>query len=160
MKLIIKYGKRFEINRIKSTIKKLEWYKAHNYKPILPKAMATEEEIISSINKEFNEKEFENAKDNLLKDYAGIKKAFAQKLKDFFKIKIPSEIEIMLTKYGMGGSYNLPNIIILNIQSKKQLIDIFKHEILHLFLEEDVNKRGLSQEEKERLIEETERKFD
>lgn len=154
MELTIKYGKRFENNRIKSTLEKLDWFKSHGYKPIIPKNISTEKQIVNFIDKNFNEKDYEENKKKLLKEYKKIKKRFNEKLKSLFS-NIPKEVEVILTKYGSGGSYLFPNKVIINIQGNqinKPLIDVLKHEILHLLSEEKIIRKKLSHEEKEKFI--------
>ena len=62
--------------------------------------------------------------------------------------------EIKLTKYGVGGSYNLPNTIIVNFQGKfgigvsKTII----HEIVHLSIQELIEKYKVGHWEKERVV--------
>lgn len=158
MELTIKYGKRFEVNRILFTLERLDWYKLHNYKPILPENIKTKEQVIGFVNNNFNEEEYKSKEGELSKNYKKINKKFTEKLMNSFP-NLPKEIEVILTKYGMGGSYSLPNKVIINIKSKKSVIDILKHEILHLLCEEEVIEKGMSQEEKEELIRNLEKKF-
>ena len=60
--LVIKYGKNFEMQRIRFTIKRLRWYKINGYAPRLPKVLSfsSEKEIKKVIDKEFLEQEYWN----------------------------------------------------------------------------------------------------
>lgn len=136
----------------------MEWYKSHNYKPVLPANIRTEGQIVEFINNNFKENSYKNEEEKLDQEYKKIEKKFVEKLKILFH-SIPSEIEVLLTKYGIGGSYIPPNKVIINIRAKKPRLEILKHEILHLFLEDEVKTKGLSQEEKEKLIESFENKI-
>jgi hypothetical protein len=158
MELIIKYGKKFEISRIKSTLGKLDWYKVHGYKPILPKDVETEEQIIRFIEESFDEEEYEKKKKRLFQEFKKIKKSFVESLRGFFS-NVPKDIEVLLTKYGVGGSYSVPNRVIINIQAYKPTIEILKHEILHLLSEEEIIRRKLSHEEKEEFIKNLEKEI-
>lgn len=59
------------------------------------------------------------------------------------------------------GSYDLPNIIILNTRrdSIDEVVDTFIHELIHLQVEEEVVSKKLSHEEKEQLVEKLFHKF-
>ena len=157
MELSVKYGKKFETDRIAYTLNKLEWYKSHNYKPILPQI--GKEGVNGAVDAEFNPAVYKKAEEELLKEYSKIKRTFSERIKKHFMTKSLPGIEVILTKYGVWGSYYPPNRVIINIQAKKPLIQLLKHEILHLFLEGEVIRKRLSQEEKEKLVSETERKF-
>ena len=155
VKLIIKYGKKFEMQRIMFTLSKLKWYNAEGYKLKLPKipSSSSEEEIEEAIEKEFSEEDFQKAKDRLEKDWKQIKTNFIKKIKEITGKFPPKIINVFLTKYGTGGSYYTPNKIVINAPYKN-LIEVLKHEILHLLLEEEVRKRKFSQKDKEKFIDE------
>lgn len=155
VKLVIRYGKKFEMQRIMFTLSKLKWYNAEGYKPKLPKISdsPSEEEIKKAIEKEFSEEDFQKAKKKLEIDWKQIKINFIKKTKEITGKSPPRIINVFLTKYGTGGSYYAPNKIIIN-SSYKNLIEVLKHEILHLLLEEEVKKRKFSQKDKEKFIDE------
>ena len=46
VKLNIKYGKRFEANRVKNTLSKKSWYDKHKYHVFLPKTDNELEELL------------------------------------------------------------------------------------------------------------------
>lgn len=149
-KLNIYYSQDFEIERIRKTILKMDWYKKHNYYPIVPLG-ARLDNLNEIVKKEFIEKEYLLTKERLLKEFD---KKLIKELEKQIKRKLPKKIVIYLTKYGMAGSYNLPNKVIINFKKTKNLINCLKHELIHLLIEEEVQKKGLSQEEKEKLVEE------
>ncbi len=64
---------------------------------------------------------------------------------------IPAAFFVYLTNYGVGGSYNLPNIIILNINNKKGFKTII-HEIIHLLIETWIQEYKVQHWEKERIV--------
>ena len=156
MKLNIKFGIQFEKNRIKNTFSKLSWYKAHGYNLEIPLGIneeSSDEEIIVAVKLNFKEKDYENHANKLMNDFSLIEKKFHNALKKTFRDqKISDTLEIYLTKYGTGGSYNLPNIVIKNISHSKSGVKTIFHEIIHLMIEPLVKKFGVNQWEKERIV--------
>lgn len=144
MKINIKFGVEHEKKRVEFTLSKSDWYKAHNYNPLLPN---------EAIEKEFKKEDYENAEKELKSEFSKIEKSLEKSLiEKFGSNSIPPEYDVILTKYGVAGSYNLPNKIIINISAKKSKIEILKHEIIHLIVENEVKKRDLTHEEKENLV--------
>lgn len=150
LELKIFYSKDFEIERIKKTLLKLDWYKKHNYSPSIP-FEAKLDNLKEIVNKEFIEEEYSSAKKRLLEEFS---KELIEKLEKKIERKLPEKIEIYLTKYGMAGSYNPPNIVIINFKKSKNLINCLKHELIHILIEEEIHKKGFNQKEKEKIVEE------
>lgn len=144
MKIKIKYEIEYERQRVKFTLSKLKWYKDNGYNVNVPNG---------TIEEEFKKEDYERAAKKLMEEFNKIKKHFADKLTEKFGSEIPKEFEVILTKYGTGGSYNLPNKVIINILNKKPNIETFKHEIIHLLVEKNVQRNKLSHWEKEKLVE-------
>ena len=153
MNIFIKYGKIFDINRIKFTLSKLNWYNKHKIRVILPSDIS-ESNVEKFVEEEFDAKQYKTIEKELFNEFKKISDGFFSNLERISKNKLPENIEVFLTKYGCGGSYHLPNRVIINIDySKKNPIYCLKHELIHLMVEEEVRRRGLSQEEKENLVE-------
>ena len=160
MKILVKYGKRFEKERIKQTIMKKSWYDEHGYKPIIPDKVQLKD-IDEFVEKDFVEEYYGKIKSKVLTKSELIGD-FCRKLEKVTGCEFPENLEIILTKWGSGGSYRLPNKVIVNIQgnqANKKLIDVIKHEIIHLTLEKQVLKKRLSHKEKEEFIKDLERKI-
>lgn len=154
MKLKIEFGIDFEFKRVKNTLAKLDWYTSHGYKPKLPKGISgksSEKEIRNQIIKEFDEKKYEEAADRITSDFLAIKEHLSKKLKERFNKDITTTFFVHLTNYGVGGSYNLPNIVIFNINNKKGLKTII-HEIIHLLIETWIQEYKVQHWEKERIV--------
>lgn len=66
-------------------------------------------------------------------------------------LNFPSELEIQLTCYGMGGSYWLPNKIIL-IATRNYPLATIVHELIHLRMEDWIQKYKVGQAQKERIV--------
>lgn len=61
--------------------------------------------------------------------------------------------EVYLTKYGVGGGYNLPNKIGLDIKKDcGGLIKTFLHEAIHLSIKEVIVKNKTKHFDKERIV--------
>lgn len=161
MILDIKYGKKYEFDRIKHAISKLDWYKSEGYdinKLLrLPRGIehSSDGEIKAVVEREFREDEYAQRAREIKNDFPKIEKDFIAKLKRETKMDVPEKLEIFLTKYGSGGSYNLPNRITLNIAgngANKPLIEVLKHELAHLVMEPEVQRKKLSHRDKEALV--------
>jgi hypothetical protein len=61
---------------------------------------------------------------------------------------------IYLTKYGTGGSYNLPNTVVINIVSsaRERVLSVIIHEIVHLAIEKQIVKYKITQWQKEVIV--------
>ena len=154
MKINIKFGKEFDKNRIKNSIARLDWYKKHGYNPQLPKNInekSTDNEISEKVVKEYKNEDYEGVSKTLLSDFSVFSDKLEQSLFGIFGKNIQTNFNIYLTKYGVGGSYHLPNEIILNINNKFGAKTV-THEIFHLMIEENVKKYNLKQFEKERTV--------
>jgi hypothetical protein len=153
MKLKIKFGKLFELNRIKNSLSKLDWYNSQGYKISLPEAVgkdSTDDEIKEAI--EYNEEDFKDYANKLTEEFSLINDKYFETLKEIFDVEIPEVYEVYLTKYGVGGSYNLPNKIIKKITAKKEGIKTIVHEIIHLIIQPLIDKNKISHWEKERIV--------
>lgn len=153
----IRYGKEFESRRIKNTLEKMSWYNENGYKPILPSGVSFDN-IDALVEKEFVEEDFKIVKEKLKKELGELSEEFFVKIEELTKSKLFSEVEIFLTKYGTGGSYNLPNKIIIRIQ-KNFTLSCVVHEMIHLLVEDEIKKIGLNQKEKESFVKEIEEKL-
>ena len=59
MELKIKFGKKFEVERIKQTFAKIDWYKEHGYKPKIP-SLNNYREVCKKSKLLYSEKEIMN----------------------------------------------------------------------------------------------------
>ncbi len=154
MNLEIKYSQTFERNRIKNTLAKMAWYSEHNYKPFLPKnlsSQSSDQEISEAVSCEYNEDEYAKISSSIREIYNSKQTEFCSTIAEVFQEKLPEKIFLYITKYGMGGSYNLPDTVIYNLHNKNGEQTIF-HEMIHLMIEPYTQKWGLSQFEKERTV--------
>ncbi len=154
MNLKFIFGTDFELSRIKNTINKLDWYNSQGYKPRFPKGItnkSSEEEIKNQIKKEFKEDDYKVVANEISSNFSKISELLFNKLKEIFNKEIPKEFIVYLTNYGVGGSYKLPNMIILNINSKNSSNTII-HEIIHLIIMDKITEYKIQHWEKERIV--------
>ena len=155
MKIRIRYGEKVEFERVKATLKKLDWYNEQGYKIGLPKEItkkSPDKDIKNQIKKEYNKKAFDSYSKELLHKFNKIKNQFGKTLKEIFGENIPSDFEMFLTRYGVGGSYFLPNKIIKNVTNVKEGIKTLVHEIIHLIIQKEIDKYKIEHWEKERIV--------
>lgn len=154
MNINIKYGLDFEINRVKNTIAKLDWYISQGYKPKLPdgiKKDSSEQEIQNQIKKEYVERKYKEVGKKITYDFSIIQEIFTETVKNIFGKEIPDTFLINLTNYGVGGSYNIPNVVIFNINNQKGFKTLI-HEIIHILIEPFIQKYEIQHWEKERIV--------
>jgi hypothetical protein len=158
MELKYIFSERNEIERIQSTIKKIAWYREQNYKLVfpnnikdLPDDMVTDELVKQGVREEFEEERYEEIAKEIENKWSAIKDEYQKNLK---KLGLPLQdvYLIYFTKYGVGGSYNLPNKIILNVSGKRDKLSIITHEIVHLAIEALIEKYKIDHWTKERIV--------
>ncbi len=93
-------------------------------------------------------------------DYNKLANELSQELKRYGDLFNDDDYIILLTKYGVYGSYYLPNKIFINIQRDiKDIVATIIHEIIHLRVEDIVKQKRLNHEEKEELVEDMLKEF-
>lgn len=159
-RLIINFSPEAEVNRVKRTLNDLAWLNENGYNVKLPIKLAdtikngrvfSEQEITDSVTDEFNNSEYEEKEVELLSQWAEKGKDFVYKLASL-GLPLSASYMIILTKYGTGGSYNLPNIVVLKLSTTKPIIDILFHEIIHLTIELLIKQYKIDHWTKERLV--------
>ena len=154
------YSSEYEVQRVKNTLNKLAWFKEQGYRLSLPKGLSldgdnlVDEKFIKiSVVSEYNENDYkqviEMVNEQWLKYSSILEKYFLET-----NIKSKDNYEVKLTRYGVGGSYNLPNTIIINIQAHYEvgLIKTIIHEIIHLSIQGLIEKYEVEHWQKERIV--------
>lgn len=142
MKINIIYNLSFERKRIEETMKNIEFFNTNGYKIYLP-------DNINNIKNNFNIILFDKLKKELLVWLQ--KDDILPKLEKYFNYKF-SEIKLYLTQYWTLWSYNPKNEIIININTKRNILQIFLHELIHLYIHKDIEKNNIIHWEKEALV--------
>jgi len=163
IRLKFDYSLEYEIQRIKNTIERSKWFIKNGYSKWIK---LPADEKLEEINKnkpinylfekakeEYNEKLYIKAKDEVAEQW----NKFSQKLEKYFQetsLNIEDFYHIQLTRYGVGGSYNLPNKIIVNIQNKFGIAipRTIIHEIVHLSIQPFIDKYEVEHWVKERIV--------
>jgi len=163
IKLDIQYSFEHEKERIKYTLGKAVWFIENGYsKSIkLPAGKKLDEIDINTsteylfdkLKEEYNLSDYEKIQNNLSEQWS----AFAPKLEKYFKetaLKQEDVYIVQLTKYGVGGSYNLPNTVILNFQNRTEtaLFRTVVHETIHLSIQSFVEEYKVDHWVKERIV--------
>lgn len=160
LKLEIIYSKEFEINQVIDTFQQSDWFHDNGYKVTLPTKLRSSYEngvltdnIEIAVQEDFDEKYYQEQKDFLVKN---LEKVFSQATDEFAKtgLTILDKYKIFLTRYGTGGSYSLPDKVIINIDffSGGDLLLTAIHEIVHLVVEPLVNLYQINHWTKERFV--------
>lgn len=148
----IEYSVDFEVERVKYTLQKMSWYIAQGYSPKIPEnidATSSDAQVRAAIEQEWVDDDYSSVNDKIPnKSIQGNK--LLQFLATLFPRSTPKSYNIFLTKYGVGGSYRLPNSIVLNINNKR--VSTIFHEMVHLSIEPLVKKHKLLHWEKERTV--------
>jgi len=157
MKFKFLYNLDYEISRIKNTLDKIGFYNQNNYKVFLPKDFDIENNNIGHIKeavlREYTAEDYKEIsiflEKQLIDNDSKIETAFHK-----LKFELNRTFAIYLTKYGVGGSYNPPDGIILNFKSsaKEKLIKTIIHESIHLYINDLIIKYNIPHWEKEFIV--------
>jgi hypothetical protein len=163
IKIKIRYSLDFETHRVFETIKKLNWYDRYGYKVCIPRALQkstslsrknlTKQDIKKAVSKEYNKENYKKISEKLhhllVKTFPYIAKKFTD-----FNLRLRPAYVLFLTRYGTNGSYDTPNVIIVNFWKKslKRILNILIHEMIHLTIEKSVIKHKLTHAQKERRV--------
>ncbi len=158
IELNIIYNLKREIERVKKTISKLSWYKERGYLNIaLPKNLSEQsspDDIFNTISSEYSEMKYEE-----FAQWIKVQESeFMGSIKMFSKIPsfhLRDKYNIVLTKYGAGGSYNSgTDEVIINITTKRKekIIGTIIHEIVHIGIDHLIESHNVRHWHKERLV--------
>ena len=161
--LQIDYSLDYEIQRIKYTLDKSEWFIENGYSngvklPAGEKLKNIDKNkpidyLFNKAKEEYDKKDYDEIENTIKEQWVN----FSPKLEKYFQetsLKQESFYIIQLTKYGVGGSYSTPNKVILNFQGKfcVWVIRIIIHEIVHLSIQSYINKYEVEHWVKERIV--------
>jgi len=167
--LNFQYSIERETRRVLKTIEDIWWFKKEGYKWEnfgYPKGLDinkvgsgevtySEEEIRSLVENEYEVEVYEKIKTFFETEWNKISEDFRNKLREC-SLPIPENYKIILTKYGTGGSYDIPNLIFLNTSflymGEKHVFKTLMHEMVHLAIEELIRKFKVGQWQKERIV--------
>ncbi len=160
--LDIVYSQTFEKSRVLNTLNNALWYKKNEYNARLPgekrlfdfDELPHTEHFLSQLESEYEPTSYEEAKQRLYDQWQNFAKNWPEEFIKHYSLTFQKIYTIHLTKYGVGGSYNLPNIVILNthVSDNDRLGTIVFHEMIHLTIEELIKKYAISHWYKERIV--------
>jgi hypothetical protein len=155
------YSEESEVSRVDDTYSRRNFFLEHGYSVSLPKNVNfdnytefTKEEVKEIIKEEMDADRAAAVSDEIQSEWEKNEDIF----RDFFltlSTDIPKDYTIIFTQYGVGGSYNPPNRIIINISEKAtpNPFQTFIHEAIHCLIEKSiVQKYKLTQAEKESIV--------
>ena len=154
----ILFSPEIEIQRLRYTAAKIEWFKTHDYKLSLPSSwrgdrIPTDNEIIQMVNDEYYASIYVAQKQYLENHWRNI---FNDVKTDIKKIlpELRKEYTVYLTRYGVGGSYHFPETIYANISHwwQKGLVTDVLHEMVHLAIHPLIEKHKIPHWHKERIV--------
>ncbi len=105
--LEIKYSIDLEIERVKYTLGKIEWYRTNRYKVLLPDGLdetSGEVEVLAATSTQFHVEDYKEYEDVLNEAWI----SYLSKLEEAKKIlpfPLRDNYTVVFTKYGTGGSY-------------------------------------------------------
>lgn len=163
MNIRIAYSKDLEIERLANTQERIGWYKKNGYNVnrfSLPKALPFEKfevadraELAKAVDDDFSDASYEPhvaTIKNTLPKYADELSRFLSSL-GFSPI---DTLNVRLTKYGIGGSYYVPNDVVINVSFcyGMGLVRTILHETIHLHIQHLIDRYGVGQWDKEALV--------
>ena len=155
MKIKFIYNVKTELNSVIDTYDDKELILKFGYKYFLPKGFSIEDnnldKLKSVIESEMNDSVIEGAKKNISDNWS-LHQVELVKLLGKIKNDPPSEVKVVLTKYGTGGMYILPSTVVLNVYYK-DYFDGFVHELIHCLIEKPIiQKYKVNHQAKEGIV--------
>ncbi len=160
--LIIKYSIEFEQLRVKTTFEKISWYREHGYKPSFPAGKGiddiqnntTAEELIACAISEYDENYYVDVSTKISEQWKWFSERWSESPIHETNLPFLNKYKIFVTSYGVTGSYDLPNTIVINVRKRdhERLGVIIFHEMIHLSIEAFVQKYNIPHWYKERLV--------
>lgn len=160
MKLNILYSPELEVERIINTLKRVGWYKENGYTVQLPESLdisdvtsITPESVKIAVSEDYNEQNYLGSKKYIEEHWNSVGEELTKNIKNT-SLVLQNSYDIQLTRYGVGGSYHMPNKIIINIQRMFEfgLLKTIAHEGVHLSIQSMVEKYNVKHWHKERVV--------
>lgn len=160
--LNIKYSLKFEQQRIKYVLSKIDWFRNNGYSIMLPGENGISdinnetslELLLSQAYLEYDESFYVTTETAIQDQWEFFMKYWPINETGFSGLNFLNSYDIYLTSYGVRGSYDLPDIIIVNVRLRdiSQLHTILFHEMIHIAIEAQIRKYSISHWYKERLV--------
>ncbi len=159
IKLTVKFSPEYEVERVKGALRRLQWFKDNGYNVKFPESMVvnlgidiSEDQIKTAVDAEYNEDDFKIKGAYLLENWNKFIEGVSAELTKT-SLNVRDIYTVYITKYGVGGSYNYPDTVIVNAGSFGQgLLRMVFHEIVHLMIHTWITQYNVSHWQKERIV--------
>jgi len=157
VRLTISYGVKQEIQRVKNTLKKLQWYLEQGYRIQLPEDITKEssdEDVMKSVQRGYVEADYAENEKRLQEEWRIVSRGFEEMRREP-SFHLQNEYGVMLTKYGVGGSYDVSSSqVIVKIKADAQIsrVETVAHEIVHMTIQYLIDLYQVRHWRKERLV--------
>ncbi|MCX6790438.1 MAG: hypothetical protein NTV60_02830 [Candidatus Kaiserbacteria bacterium] len=160
VKIAVLYSIEQEMQRVLYTIKRLPWYTEQGYSAThitIPSGItedSTDEDVAQVVNAEFLSEDYVLYATKLEEEWRIIAGGF-EKMRVEPSFHLKNEYGVVLTKYGMGGSYDADAsvaIIKMNTQSQGGSAGTVVHEIMHMTIQHLIDQYHVRHWYKERLV--------
>jgi len=162
MKIKLIINKQAELQNLLDEIDSREKVKSFGLETILPADSVFLEysktgnfsKVKKYLDRIYDSKKYKQVAESVTTEWLKVEHDFFKDLNERTKFK-PIEYQVQITMYGPGGSYNLPNNVIVRAANESDVVssaDCIKHEIIHLMVEKIVRKYKLTHNKKEMLV--------
>lgn len=156
------YSLEFDKLRVRDTFEKIAWYREHGYNPLFPGNKRISDinetqgvnELIKLVEVEYDPQFYIDIAVEFERQWHWFVDHWAESpLKDTALV-FEETYEVLLTSYGVGGSYDIPNTVVMNVYQRAhdRLATILFHEMIHLSIEPFIQKYSVAHWYKERLV--------
>lgn len=158
--ILVLYNLEQESAYVRHLVSKMPWYQDHGYAleniklPAGVSGSSSTSEIDEALRGEYSDEKYRAHAQLLKKQWKSVEGAFL-KLKSNSAIRVHDHYGVVLTRYGMGGSYDLEtNQVIIRIGTKQEasLLGVVVHEIVHMTMQHLIDQYCISHWRKERLV--------
>ena len=171
MRLKIIYSFENDLQRIIDTIDQIDWFKEKGYRVELPAELDiakikeySVQEISDLLKQCWGNEEYKNTEKKIEENWQKYSERFERDLIGI-NLKPAEEYKVVLTRYGVGGSFNpQENKITLNISyyernPNRSLMAAILHEIVHISIAQYIEENKIPHEIKEKIVDMIMRKF-
>lgn len=160
IELNITYGVENEIWYAQATTRKIPWFLEQGYPSANIKVPAgvtdksNNEEVKEAVIHEYADSDYVECAAEMQKKWTEISRGFDEMRKNS-SMHLKNGYEIVLTKYGSGGSYNAnKDLVIARIDVKRGggPIGVVVHEIIHMTIQYLIDQHHIRHWQKERLV--------
>lgn len=155
----VEFSREFEIERVKYTLGKRDWFKEKGYRVTLPAeidldtSVMSDSELDAAISKEFVVTAYQQQAEYIMEKWSEVEDQTEQGIYVILP-SLESEYVVRLTRYGVGGSYHYPNTIVMNLSCRfgDGAVRNVLHEMVHLAIHPLIQKSEITHWTKERIV--------